>query len=271
MTGQEKYADKIAKLLRKAESTTAEEADALIAKAQELMVTYAIDQAMIDAARGVNAKAAEKIIEKIIEYTGIFQYQLMSLGYAITTQNACRAFYFARDARVVIEDDKRVKKPKMHILTVVGYESDIERATLLEASIQVQCAAALASWWKTVDASWMSPMQKFKERRQFIMSFTSAVRERLAAAAEQGHQEAVKNEQERAGTTADVASSSVALVLRSRQDNVNDWVDDKYGQMRLSYSRVHSGGASAHVAGATAGTRANLGNPSLGGRRSIGR
>ena len=72
--------------------------------------------------------------------------------------------------------------------------------------------------------------------------------------------------------TVEESSSSVALVLRSRKDRVDEWFDKKYGNSlrssRQSYRRENYG---ARAAGSAAGSRADIGQGRVGGRRSISR
>src|SRR4026208_2027649 len=90
MSKQEKYAEKIAALLRKAESTTPEEAELLVEKAQQLMTQYAISEAMLDAARGVER---DEIDQTPIKMTGVFREAIGELLWAIAASNNCRAVH----------------------------------------------------------------------------------------------------------------------------------------------------------------------------------
>lgn len=57
--------DLITKLLAKAESTTPEEAEALIAKAQDLATKYAIEQSIIEQARAASGQAPQEGFKRI--------------------------------------------------------------------------------------------------------------------------------------------------------------------------------------------------------------
>lgn len=263
METTEKYADKIAKLLRKAENTDSQaEAEAFLAKAQELMTLYAIDEMMIARARGDVEKTREEIIQRAISYTGIFKSVLMSLGNTVIRHNDCRGVYM----------DHNWEKPKRTVLTVTGFESDVDRACLIESSIQLQCASALAAWWKQQDASYLSNMERFKARREFILGFTSGLSAKLAQANREAERQAAQAEAERSNITVEQATDSVALELRSRKDRVNDWMDNHYGRLRSSTRSYSRGGLGASGAGYAAGQAANTGSPSVGGSsRSLGR
>jgi hypothetical protein len=242
-----KYADKIAKLLAKAQTTTPEEAESLVAKAQELMTKYAIDQALLDAMKG-ESERREEIIEAVVEYTGTFRMATWRLAQAIAKANTCR---------VLVSDDTRQRVCQLYL---IGFESDVERARLLDASLQIQMVRALNAWWTSdpVNAL-LDRNRKFAARRQFMFSFTQGVKERLGAAVKTATAEATKTH-----------GDSVALVLRSRTDRVDDWVDREYGKLKYTTRNYKGGGASAHGAGLEAGRRADVGQPKVGGQREIG-
>jgi hypothetical protein len=260
MTEPNVMADKIAKLLRLAESTKNEaEADAFLAKAQSLMITYAIDEQMLASARGEQAQ--DEVVEEHIDYTGIFQSATFDIGSAIVRANNCKP---------LISKIKH-RKPHATRLHIVGFKSDIARIRLLDASLQIQCATALSAWWKTNgDKDWMSGMQKYKARREFIMGFASGLSAKLAAAKKEGVAESVKHEATRADVTEEVATKSVELVLRSREEQVKDWYDKKYGNSTRKVSRNYSsGGWDARSAGSNAGRNADTGTSRLGQTKAI--
>lgn len=254
------YADKIAKLLRKAESTTSDpERDALIAKAQKLMTTYSIDEAML---AGKGDAVREEIVQTVLEYVGIFQGFTMGIGSTIARANGCRTVFHKRT----------YTKPTAHLLTVHGFESDVRRVEMLNASLQVQCADALNRWWKTVDSSWMSAMERFKNRRQFVIGFNTGLHMQLQRATAEAKQETVARIAAEESKTEDEVSSSVALVLRDRKDAVDDWMDKNYGKL-ASRTRRYSSGSTGQSAGMKAGLRANAGqhgSVGAGGKGALG-
>jgi hypothetical protein len=219
---------------------------------------------MLEAVQG-DDKPREEIIEAQIEYTGIFMAVTFMLGFTIMRHNDCRGFYMKRDWT----------KPKAHVVTVCGFESDVRRVQMLDASLQIQCASAMASWWKKEDRSWYTKMQAFKDKREFIENFIYGVAEKLHAANEAGKKEAVKNQAARTNTSEAQATESVALVLRTRKEQVNDWMDKKHGSLRSGRSRSYqSGSGSAAAAGRAAGRSANVssgGRVGGGSRGSLGR
>lgn len=248
MTGQqERYADKIAKLLRKAENpaVTPQEAEAFLAKAQELMTQWGIDEALIAKAAGQEVK--EEIVEEIIKYTGVYHAALFDIGWAIARANDCKSFIGRRGSYTT--------------QTVVGFKSDVERVKMLDTSAQIQATGALTKWWAEQNSSYMTAMQKFKARREFLFGFANGLHTQLIAAKKKGEKAAAQSEAERAGVSATEASESVALVVKSRKERVEDWVDKQYGRSLRGVSRNYaSGGRDARAAGSAAGRKADISN-----------
>jgi hypothetical protein len=269
VSDQERYADKIAKLLAKAESTTPEEAELLIAKAQELMTEYAISEAMIDAARGVER---DEIVQEELVYFGTFYKVIPYLGWAAMSANNCRGFYRDWQRR---EPEPGKKPQRCYVITCVGFKSDVDRVRALDASLRLQCAAAMNEWWQgsphAANNEWYSNSDRYKIRRSFIDGFAGAVRAKLETAREAGEKAAVEAEAVRSSTTVEDATASVALVLRSRKDRVDDWMDKTYGKLGKSRSRSYSVDYSGHSAGRSAGARADVGQPGMRSRRGLNR
>lgn len=261
----EKYAERIAKLLAKAESTTPEEAELLVAKAQELMTTYAISQAMIDAKGGVER---DEVVQETIKFTGQYRLATFQIANVLAGANNCRVLqstgggggrYYGYTAPY--------KK-----IYIIGFKSDVDRVLMLNASLQIQCARALGTWWKNdVDAynkDWWTSHQKTVERREFIFGFSNGLSSKLFAANEAARRaDAAERAEAEASTVAD-ASDSVSLVLRARADRIDDWVDETYGKLKSGRGRSYSsGGHASRSAGTAAGRSASTGT---GGLRSAG-
>lgn len=250
---EELFAEKIAKLLRKAENPGVgeAEAEAFILKAQELMTQYAIDEALVQRKRDANLRVEEPIVEDKITYTGIYHPALFDIGWAIAETQGCKVLI-----------SKGGNKTTLHI---VGLESDVARAKMFDSSVQIQAAGAMMRWWnsKRDEMSWASGSEKYKARRQFFFSFASGLRVKLTAAAKAGQKAAEEAEAKRVGD-AKQAADSVALVVRSKKERVDDWYDERYGKPTKSSRRNYaSGGFGARDAGFKAGKNADLGG---GGR-----
>lgn len=275
MQTQEKYADKIAKLLRKAENpaATPEEAEAFIAKAQELMTQYAIGEDLVRAAKGEVEKAKEEIITEEILYTGSYAPALFMIGHAIAQQNSCRTLIADRPAHFGRDDEgKRVRKPAGKKLSIIGFESDVRNVIQLDTSAQIQATAGLTKWWREADVpEYWTASDKYKARRQFLFSFAEGLGSQLRKARKLGEKAAAADEADRTGD-ADAAAESVALVVRSKKERVDEWMDQSYGKLRSRPLNYAGGGGGARQAGFDAGRRADLsGRGKVGGhQRQLG-
>lgn len=228
------YADKINKLMAKAERTEfPEEAELFLAKAQELMTEYSIDEAML---RVSKPTVTEEIAELKLVYTGGMRKALYMLGHRLAEYNGCRAFF----------TDKRGAKPRNITVTVIGFPKDLERIELLDTSLKLQCAVALKRFVKeNVDPSWHRGYKR-NEKREFVIGFVEGVAVKLKLAEEK----AVKEAAEEKGT-------GVELAIRSRKDQVDDWTDTAYPNLRSIRSRMQRGSVTAKAKGIEKGMKAN--------------
>ncbi|MBU6232409.1 DUF2786 domain-containing protein [Patescibacteria group bacterium] len=284
---QEKYANKIAKLLAKAESTSPEEAEILIAKAQELMAQYAVEEAMIDAARGVER---DEIEQRTVVFTGNNRAELADLAWRICQVNDCKVVQW--QTTVVDEEGRKAvrvrrnwrsgqyeaevtNRKKAIKYEITGFRSDLERILLLESSLRLQAISSLTNWWRDegkAQYDWETYSHKVRIKQEFLEGFTNSVHSKLQTAKRTGQQAAVKVEAKRTHATDESAGESVALVLRSRKDRVDDWYDKHYGKLRKgrsSYKQSLSG--SAYHSGTAAGARADVGQSQVRGRKGLNR
>ena len=251
----ESYAVRIAKLLAKAESTTEAEAEALFTKAQELMRKYAIDEELVRQAQGEHLAQREEIVQVVIKVEGIYKKALMDIVSAISGANDCKIVYMDLGK-------------ELH-LTCTGFESDTRNVQLLNASVQLQAAKALRAWWKAEPKTYMHQRDGYKMRREFLYGFASGLRDQFRQANAAAQAEAAKEQAAARNISEEEASDSVALVLRSRKERVNEWYDNHYGKtLRSSRSYRQSGGIGASQAGMSAGRSANTSmNAGVGGSR----
>lgn len=234
-----KVEDRIAKLLAKAEKTTPEEAEALTEHAERLMLKYGIEQAVINAKRaGKNHTSDEKMMRVIIPYTGVYRMAVL-----IAMANIVDAF---STVKTVHGPDE-----KIDYLWLVGYESDVQQMKVLITSLQLQLVSALSAWWRTFDSTGFTAMQKFKARRQFIMSFGQGAAYRIRTA-----RQAIITETES-------GEPGTALVLRDRKKIVDDWAEAQFNLTAGKNVRMKGGSHAAREAGYQAGKSANTGEPTL--------
>lgn len=237
----EKKIDLIAQLLTKAESTTPEEAEALTAAAEKLMVKYMIDQATIDARRAKAGTAGEKIVEVAIRFGGVYRGEMIHMGASIAGG---------------LKTIKVMQSTGSGSFTLwfVGFESDVAQAKALLESLQIQSMVAVAAWWKLNKSSyqWDTGYDQEKARRSFVHGFGTGAGSRIAASRLQ---------------TVTEAGTGTELVLVSREAKVQAHMDSR--GLRKSRSRTATGRDYAAAQGVHAGKNANTGEKNLTQGRGI--
>jgi hypothetical protein len=126
MTDQDMLLDRVRKLLAKAEAegVTPAEAEALTAKAAELMARYGIDRARLAAARPDTDQPGSRIIAAENPWAQVKIHLLAGIASAI------------RCTCVLLPGGR---------IHVFGYASDLERADILDTSLLVQMGYGLAA------------------------------------------------------------------------------------------------------------------------------
>lgn len=235
--------ERIKALLRKAETTTPEEAEILTEKAEELMLKYGIDQALLNA-RSTGDK--ERIQKLKIPLKGIYAKAYMDMMHSIAMAFGNVRAFFTQWKQSDVD------------YTIVGFESDVSQLQVLLTSLQLQAVVALDAWVKSIDMSNYTPMEKFKARRTFIKAFGNGAATRITKA----RASAVKD--------AESTTPGAELVLRDRMLAVDDFMKSNVGKLRSSKRREKSGGWDASSAGYAAGKNANTGERQVNaGRRAI--
>lgn len=154
---------RIRALLAKAEATGfPEEAEALSAKAQELMARHSVDEALLAArAQAPDAPGACRIgVEPPYE-----QAKAVLLN-AVADANHCRAVW----------------NEPLGFSTVVGFEADLEAVELLHTSLLVQATTAMTRAEAAQRAGGRKRTKTF--RQSFLAAYAHRIGSRLAAAAE---------------------------------------------------------------------------------------
>lgn len=210
----ERILGRIRALLAKAEATEfAEEAEALSARAQELMARYSIDQALLAAGSG----SRDAPVGRRIPVDGPYEDPKTSLLQAVAMANRCRVVW----------------SKEVGLATVIGFPADLDSVELLFTSLLVQANAAMLRAGSRQDAYGRSRTRAF--RQSFLVSYSIRIGERLAEAAEHATEEAVAEREraaaERGEAPAAAGSSGTALVpfLAARRQAVDDAVDDMFG------------------------------------------
>lgn len=154
---------RIRALLAKAEATGfPEEAEALTAKAQELMARHTIDEALL--ASRTHAKDTPGACR--IGVDAPYETAKAILLDAVATANRCRAVW----------------NEAYGFSTVVGFEPDLEVVELLHTSLLVQGTAAMTKAEAGQRASGRKRTKAF--RQAFLLAYANRLGARLAAAAE---------------------------------------------------------------------------------------
>jgi hypothetical protein len=163
--------EKVRALLAKAESTTfPEEAEALSAKAQQLMARHAIDEAMVGAAAGVD-DAPSGLRLPVDDPYARAKSILLSV---VASANRCRAVWFEG----------------LGFSTVVGFEADLEFVEVLYTSLLVQATSAMVAAGSQVDRSGRSRTRSF--RQSFLLAYAARIGHRLREAEAAGRSEAAQ-------------------------------------------------------------------------------
>jgi hypothetical protein len=232
-SGDDPVLARVRALLAKAESTEfAEEADAFMAKAQELMTRHSLDRALLEQ----DPATAPVVVAHRIWLDDPYVQAKSLLVSVVAESSRCRA----------------VAQAELGVVTVVGHPDDCEIVELLVTSLLVQATrhiAALARGGVAARAPVGARSPSF--RRSFLVAFASRIGTRLEQAS-------------RAATQDAAAELGAALlpVLARREDAVDDAVGKLFpGTVRSSLAATNQAG---WVAGRAAADLADLAvGPSL--------
>jgi Protein of unknown function (DUF2786) len=220
--------DRVRKLLAKAEAegVTPAEAQALTAKAAELMAKYGIDRALLAARQPETDQPASRMVDIYNPWARVQAHLLCGLAGAMR----CQCILLPSG-----DGDQRV-----HIF---GYASDLERTDVLYTSLLVQMWHGLIA---TEVPARVSGVRAW--RRSWLLGFAAAVTTKVQAA----EQRAERN----ASVTSAGTGSTAALVLADRSMVIRRNVTAAYPQTRtarLTYS------GSGYGAGFRKGEQADIG------------
>ncbi|HEY2508019.1 MAG TPA: DUF2786 domain-containing protein [Streptosporangiaceae bacterium] len=228
--------DRVRKLLAKAEAegVTPAEAEALTAKAAELMAKYGIDRALLAAQRPETDTPDNRIVEIYNPWARVQAHLLCGLAAALR----CQCILLPAGSG----------RQQVHVF---GYASDIERTDMLYTSLLIQMwhglAAARVPAWSDSVRAW---------RRSWLLGFAAAVIARVRAAEQGAEREA--------SAAPDDGGSRTALVLADRSLVIRQNVSAAYPvtrQARVTYTGTGYG------AGYSQGRRADIGTARVGGRQ----
>jgi hypothetical protein len=223
----ERVAAKILALLAKAESTEfGPEAEALSAKAQELMTRYAIDHALLaGAGAGAGGAAGEQPVRRRVLIHDPYANGKSMLLSQVARANRCKSIWFAEAG----------------FTTIVGWPTDLAMTTLLFTSLVTQCSTAMQAASRHVP-----------NPRSFRSSFTQAFALRIGERLEEAAAATVAEESAARGI-------DLLPVLARRDAAVEEAFDEAFPHRRSSRTRIsdehgwRAGRAAADVATIAAG------------------
>ncbi len=199
VTGRRAFG-RVRALLAKAESTEfPEEAEALTARAQELMTRHTISEALLAAEAGAaeaGAAGRDAASGRRVFVDSPYELAKTDLLDVVATVNRCRA----------------VRHQNLGLSTVLGFPGDLDAVELLFASLLVQATAAMVRAGPHRDDAGPPGTRSF--RQSFLASYAQRVGERLAEAAGAAQRRAV----------ADGPDSGVLPVLAARHRVVDEAV-----------------------------------------------
>ncbi len=229
--------DRVRKLLAKAEDEgcSPAEAEALTAKAAELMARYGIDRALLGALHPETDQPANRVFTLANPWGDVKRHLLAGLALALRCQCV------------------QTRSPEGTRLHVFGYTSDLERADILFTSLLVQMARALAQ--QVVPGSGGTARAW---RRSWMLGFATAVVTRVRAA-----EEAAVAASGSVSGTESAGGQSAALVLADRSLVVRRQVAAAYPRLRKTRVTFSGGG---YGDGYREGQKADIGGPKLRSR-----
>ncbi|MGA4850381.1 DUF2786 domain-containing protein [Streptomyces sp. G5(2025)] len=238
--GEPRTLTRIRALLAKAEATGyLEEAEALTAKAQELMARHSLDEALL-AAR-THAKDVPGACRVGVDAP--YETAKAILLDSVATANRCRAVW----------------NEAFGFSTVVGFEPDLEAVELLYTSLLVQGTAAMTKAEAGQRAAGRKRTKTF--RQTFLLAYAHRIGARLARAGEHAVKEAAE-----AATAAEASgggAASLLPVLAAREVAVTDRAERMFPETTTTRVRGATDGEGwAH--GTAAADRAHVTPPGRG-------
>ncbi|MEV4611728.1 DUF2786 domain-containing protein [Kitasatospora sp. NPDC049258] len=237
VAGEPRMLGRIRALLAKAESTEyPEEAEALTAKAQQLMAQHSIDAALL--AAGAPDRDAPGALR--IGVDNPYESPKAMLLDAVAAANRARVVW----------------AKEFGFCTIIGFDADLDAVELLYTSLLVQATATMhrAGSRKHQDGA---PRTK-AFRQSFLVAYAARIRERLTAATEQAVEEAAAGRHLREDGSSEqlVPDERLLPALAAREAAV----DDTVGRMfpKLTSQRVRVSDGEGWAAGRAAADRAAL-------------
>ena len=227
--GHEKVLGRIRGLLAKAEATEfPDEAEALSAKAQELMAKFSLDRALVEALADDDRQAEldDSAARRIWVETPYVSAKAQ-LVHAVAAANRC----------------KTVTTDNLAFITVVGAELDLQLTELLSTSLLVQANRAMLAAGQ--NAGRYSESRTRSYRQSFLVAYAHRIGERLRATAEAAQ-----------AAVSEAEAGQMLPVLSRREEQVDVLFTKLFPATVMKRTRVSSG--AGWQAGRTAADRATL-------------
>lgn len=190
-------------LLAKAESTEfPDEAEALTARAQELMARHSIDDALLAASAPAAAGRGQASGRRLFIESPYEAAKALLLD-VVAGANRCRAVWHRN----------------LGLSTVLGFPGDLDAVELLFTSLLVQATTALVHAGSRRDAYGRSRTRSF--RQSFLTSYAQRIGERLAASTGAAERQAA----------ADSPGTNLLPVLAARHRLVDQAVDEMFPEL----------------------------------------
>lgn len=246
----DKIRERIGLLLKKAESTTPEEAEALTDQAARLAARHGVDAAAVlaEAKREGRSVLDEPIIVRRIAFTGAYRDAHLLIVHCVAQAMGLQTVRTAYGSA------------KVHMLAVVGHESDVDAVEDIGRSLIQQGESSYKAWQRSGDWNaeaiklFGSSWEKHKAKRAYLVNFGDGAGGRIKA--------------NRLTVEAEVAGTGTAVALVDRSLAVQHAAQDHFPKTHRG-RRIDVSGA-AGVRGRADGKNADTGDTRIGGQRGIG-
>lgn len=216
---------KVRGLLAKAESTDFdEEAEALTAKAQDLMKTYAIEQALVTEEAGEKRERPEL---RRVWIEAPYVEPKATLIHTVAASNRCRCVYDAT----------------LSFVTVIGFAADLDTVELLSTSLLFQASRSMRAEGTRRYRDGGSRTRSF--RQSFLLAYAIRIGERL--------REAAAETESRVNTAHD---GRLLPVLAARDNDVTDYAQDIFPN--LTHKSINIPDHEGYGAGRVAADKAHI-------------
>lgn len=225
-------------------NTPVAEAETAQKQAEKLMVRHGIDSAILASKSGQK----EKYSTVHVDIKSTYAKQLVH-GLGAAAQSFKTVF-------VTISLGSNASSGRIYL---TGATTDILPMQDMITSLVEQAQHACKAWWKTQPADWvrvLTPMERFKERREFILHFGIGVGNRIVA--------------ERREVEAQSAGTDLVLVNRQALAKEHFEKENGHGSLRESRYNAKRGSSSASADGQAAGYDATISRGSVASGAGVG-